>query len=47
MDRRVNAFLAIAETGSLTAAAKALNVTQPALTKTLRSLEIDFGAVHH
>jgi DNA-binding transcriptional LysR family regulator len=45
MDRRINAFLAIAETGSLTAAAKALNVTQPALTKTLRSLETDLGAV--
>jgi DNA-binding transcriptional LysR family regulator len=44
VDRRINAFLAIAEAGSLTAAAKALNVTQPALTKTLRSLETDLGA---
>src|SRR5688572_24561658 len=44
MDRRINAFLAIAEAGSFTAAAKALNITQPALTKTLRSLETDLGA---
>jgi DNA-binding transcriptional LysR family regulator len=44
MDRRIKAFLAIAETGSLTAAARALNITQPALTKTLRSLERDMGA---
>lgn len=44
MDRRINAFLAIAEAGSLTAAARSLNITQPALTKTLRSLETDLGA---
>lgn len=44
MDRRVKAFLAIAEAGSLTAAARILNITQPALTKTLRSLERDMGA---
>ncbi|PSH62954.1 hypothetical protein CU102_24795 [Phyllobacterium brassicacearum] len=44
MDRRVKVFLTIAETGSLTATACALNITQPALTKTLRSLECDLGA---
>jgi DNA-binding transcriptional LysR family regulator len=44
MDRRQQAFLAIARSGSLTAAARALHVTQPALTKTLRQLEREMGA---
>jgi DNA-binding transcriptional LysR family regulator len=44
MHRRQHAFLAIARSGSLTAAARALHVTQPALTKTLRLLEREMGA---
>lgn len=36
-------LLAIAETGSLHASARAMNVTQPALTKALRQLEEEFG----
>ena len=43
MDRRLRVFLAVIEAGSLTAAARQLCVTQPALTKSLRALEADLG----
>jgi DNA-binding transcriptional LysR family regulator len=45
MDRRLGVFLAVVEAGSLTAAARRLCVTQPALTKSLRSLEGELGAL--
>lgn len=44
MDRRLHAFLAVARTGNLTAAADLIGLTQPALTKTIRRLEGDVGA---
>ena len=39
----LRAFALVAETGSLTAAAAALNVTQPAISKRLRLLETALG----
>lgn len=44
MDRNLRAFLAVARTGNLTAAADRIGLTQPALTKTIRRVELDFGA---
>ncbi len=44
MDRNMRAFLAVAKTGNLTAAAGEIGLTQPALTKTIRRLEADYGA---
>ncbi len=44
MDRNLRAFLAVARHGNLTAAADQINLTQPALTKTIRRVEQDFGA---
>lgn len=44
MDRSLRAFLAIAEKRSLTAAAEALGLAQPSLTKVLRRLETEYGA---
>lgn len=44
MDRNLRAFLAVARTGNVTAAADQINLTQPALTKTIRRVEQDFGA---
>ena len=44
MDRSLRAFLAIAEKRSLTAAAAALGLAQPSLTKLVRRLERDYGA---
>lgn len=41
--QHLHLILALAETGSLRAAAGRLNVTQPALTKALRLLEDEFG----
>ncbi|HMA88303.1 MAG TPA: LysR family transcriptional regulator, partial [Burkholderiales bacterium] len=38
-------FMAIVETGSIRAAARSLALTQPALTKSLRQLETELGAV--
>ncbi|MBX9840254.1 MAG: LysR family transcriptional regulator [Xanthobacteraceae bacterium] len=44
MDHRgLNAFLAIARLGSVGAAASALSLTQPAVSRTLRKLEQDLG----
>lgn len=40
---RLNAFLAIAEEGSITAAAGRLGIAQPALSATIRRLESDLG----
>ena len=37
------AFVLVAETGSLTAAAERLNVTQPAISKRIRVLEAELG----
>ncbi len=42
--QHLHLILALAEAGSLRAAATRLNVTQPALTKSLRQLEEEFGA---
>ncbi len=42
--RAINYFLAVVESGSLTAAAKRLDLTQPALTKAIRRLEDETGA---
>ena len=39
----LSAFALVAETGSLTAAARALNVTQPAISRRLRELEAMLG----
>ena len=39
----LSAFALVAETGSLTAAARALNVTQPAISRRLRELEAALG----
>lgn len=44
MDRNLRAFLAVARTGNLTSAAEQIGLTQPALTKTIRRVELDFGA---
>lgn len=43
MDHRYRKFLAVAETGSFSAAAKKLRVTQPAITLAIASLERAFG----
>lgn len=44
MDRNLRAFLAVARSGNLTVAAEKIGLTQPALTKTIRRVELDFGA---
>ena len=44
MDRLLHQFIAIAETGSIRAAAAVLNVTQPTLTVNMRRLEEDMDA---
>ena len=44
MDRNLRAFLAVANSGNLTAAADQIGLTQPALTKTIRRLEEGVGA---
>jgi len=41
--RALRYFVAIADAGSLTAAAAAISVAQPALTRQLRELEADLG----
>lgn len=41
--RHLRAFLAIAETGTVTAAAAAVHITQPAMTRTLQQLEDHLG----
>lgn len=43
MDRTLRQFLAIAEAGSMTAAARVLNVTQPTLTVNMQKLEQEIG----
>ncbi|MGB3336612.1 MAG: LysR family transcriptional regulator [Devosia sp.] len=43
MDRTLQQFLAIAEAGSITAAARVLNVTQPTLTVNMQRLEKELG----
>ena len=43
MDKLLLAFLEIFRTGSLTTAAKRLNITQPSLTKRLQQLEDIYG----
>lgn len=43
MDRRIHAFLAVARAGNLTQAAESIALSQPALTKTIRMLEHEFG----
>ncbi len=42
---QIRDFLAVAETGSIRAAARSLGLSQPALTKSLRQLEGELGAV--
>jgi len=42
---QIRDFLAVAETGSIRAAARSLGLTQPALTKSLRQLEAELGTV--
>lgn len=44
MDRLLHQFIAIAETGSIRAAASVLNITQPTLTVNMRRLEEDLDA---
>ncbi|MGN6467071.1 MAG: LysR family transcriptional regulator [Rhizobiaceae bacterium] len=44
MDRNLRAFKEVVATGNLTAAAERIGLTQPALTKTIRRLEREFGA---
>jgi DNA-binding transcriptional LysR family regulator len=44
MDRKIRAFLAIAEEGTLTAAADRVALAQPSLTKLLKRLEAELGA---
>lgn len=41
---RLQAFLAVAETGSLSAAARKLNASQPTIGRQVRALETDLGA---
>src|SRR5690606_5127548 len=43
-DHSLRALLAVAETGTIRAAARALNLSQAALTKSLRELETEVGA---
>ncbi|WP_299656002.1 LysR family transcriptional regulator [uncultured Jannaschia sp.] len=43
MDRRLQTFLEVVRRGSLTAAARHLNMAQPSLTKRLRLLEEEYG----
>ena len=44
MDKLLNQFIAIAETGSIRAATAVLNVTQPTLTVNMHKLESDLKA---
>lgn len=44
MDRKIRAFLAIVEEGTLTAAAGRIGLAQPSLTKFLQRLETELGA---
>ena len=44
MDRKITAFLAIVEEGTLTAAANRVGLAQPSLTKFLQRLETELGA---
>lgn len=44
MDRKLTAFLAVARVGNVTQAADRIGLTQPALTKTIRRLEVELGA---
>jgi DNA-binding transcriptional LysR family regulator len=43
MDRRLKQFLAVAETGNVSAAADALNVSQPTVSVNMRKLEAEHG----
>ena len=43
--RQLRAFVAIADAGTFTAAARALRVAQPSLSKQVRKLEADLGAL--
>ncbi len=42
--KSLTVFLAVVDNGSMTTAAERLGMTQPAVTKTIRKLEIDLGA---
>src|SRR5262249_39582410 len=42
-ERRLRAFLAVVEEGSVTAAAGRLHIAQPSLSQTLRALERELG----
>ena len=43
MERSLKQFIAVAETGSITAAAAQLNVSQPTITVNIRNLEQKHG----
>lgn len=41
--RRLNALLAVAENKTVVGAARALNITQPAVTKAIKDIEAHYG----
>ena len=44
--RQIEAFRTVIVTGGITAAAQALNVTQPAVTRLIQDLQYEIGRAH-